>query len=288
MRALSTFFGLLALIVAAPLAVAQLEVSLSLERGNYVSLEAIEATVTVKNSVGKDVVLGGPGGNPWLNFQIHDTSGALANPIRAVNVQPMVLRNGESLQRKFQLDRLYYLSESGTYIIRAAAYFPELEKYNLSRPHRFNVQQPRPAKWQEVFAVPGGRGYRRFQIFTFNDTTKAYVCLSVIDEETKMVMSRTALGSVMVEKEIQPALDRNKHLHIVYLGTPTLYVYQQVDPVGNITDRKYYLAAKGVPKLIKNPDGSVLISGGSIYDPSLQPKGDSFRKLSDRPPGLPN
>jgi hypothetical protein len=92
----------------------------------------------------------------------------------------------------------------------------------------------------------------------------------------------------MVEKEIQPALDPNKHLHIVYLGTPTLYVYQQVDPVGNITDRKYYLAAKGVPKLIKNPDGSVLISGGSIYDPSLQPKGDSFRKLSDRPPGLPN
>ena len=269
-------------------AAAQLEVSLSLERDNYVSLEAIEATVTIKNAVGKDVVLGGPSGTTWLNFQVHDTSGAPASPIRPLPVQAMVLRNGETLQRKFQLDRHFYLSESGTYIIRAAAYFPELEKYNLSRPMRFNVQQPRPARWQEVFAVPGERSYRRFQVFTFNDTTKSYVCNSLIDEDTKMVMSRTALGSVIVDKEVQPAMDSRKHLHLIYMGTPTLYVYQQIDPAGNITDRKYYLASKGAPKLVKNADGSVSILGGSLYDPLLAPQTKPFRKLSDRPAGLPD
>lgn len=288
MRISTALLHFCALLFLTARAAAQLEVSLSLERDNYVSLEAIEATVTIKNSVGKDVVLGGPSGTTWLNFQIHDTSGAPANPIRPLPVQAMVLRNGETLQRKFQLDRHFYLSESGTYIIRAAAYFPELEKYNLSRPMRFNVQQPRPARWQEVFAVPGERGYRRFQVFTFNDTTKSYVCLSVIDEETKMVMSRTALGSVIVDKEVQPALDSRKHLHLIYMGTPTLYVYQQVDPAGTITDRKYYLASKGVPKLVKNPDGSVSIAGGSLYDPLLAPQTKPFRKLSDRPAGLPD
>lgn len=288
MRIFSILLGLMACLAAVPRAAAQLEVSLSLERDNYVSLEAIEATVTIKNTVGKDVVLGGQGGTSWLNFQIHDTSGTPANPIRPVTVAPMMLRNGETLQRKFPLERFFFLSESGTYIIRAAAWFPELEKHSYSRPMRFNVQQPRAPKWQEVFANPDGRGYRRFQIFTLNDTTKSFVFLSVIDEETKMVMSRTPLGSVMVEKDIQPALDRQKHLHVVYMSSPTMYVYQQVSPAGNVTDRKYYLASKGQPKLIKNPEGTVSISGGQIYDPLLAPKGDPFRKLSDRPPGLPN
>jgi hypothetical protein len=288
MRSLSALFCLLGFAALASRASAQLEVTLSFERDNYVSLETIEATVTIKNSVGKDVVLGGPGGSPWLNFQVNDTSGAPANPIRTVVVPNMVVRNGESLQRKFPLERFFYLSESGTYIVKAAAYFPELEKFNLSRPVRFNVQQPRPPRWQEVFAIPGERGYRRFQVFTFNDTTKSYVCLSVVDEETKMVMSRTALGTVMTEKDVQPALDGNKHLHLIYMSTPTLYVYQQVSPAGNITERKYYLASKGAPKLIKAADGAVSIEGGFVYDPSLQPKGDPFRKMSERPVGVPN
>lgn len=288
MRALSAIFCILGLAALVGRASAQLEVNLTFERDNYVSLETIEATVTIKNSVGKDVVLGGPGGSSWLNFQITDTSGAPANPIRGVSVPNMVVRNGESLQRKFPLQRFFYLSESGTYIVRAAAYFPELEKFNTSRPVRFNVQQPRPPKWQEVFAIPGERGYRRFQVFTFNDTTKSYVCLSVIDEGTKMVMSRTALGSVMVEKDVQPALDPQKNLHLIYMSTPTMYVYQQVSPSGNITERKFYLASKGAPKLVKTADGSVMIEGGMVYDPSLQPRGDPFRKMSERPVGVPN
>lgn len=288
MRALTSLLFLLALLVGAPRASAQLEVTMTLERDNYVSLEPVEATVTIKNTVGKDVVLGGQGGTSWLNFQIHDTAGTPVSPIRAVNVQPMVLRNGETLQRKFQLDRFFYISESGTYIIRAAAYFPELEKHNYSRPLRFNIQQPRRPRWQEVFATPGQKGYRRFQVFTFNDTIKSYVCLSLIDEETKMVIARTALGSVVVEKDVQPALDRNKNLHLVYMGSPTVYVYQRIDPSGRITERKYYLASKGAPKLTKETDGNVFISGGTVYDPLLAPRSDPFRKLSDRPAGLPN
>jgi len=288
MRFPTVIFSALAFIAGAPLASAQLEVSLSFEKDNYVSLENIEATVTVKNTVGKDVVLGGPAGTSWVNFQINDTAGVPVTTIRPIPVAPMVLRNGETLQRKFQIDRYFYLSESGSYVIRAAAYFPELEKNNLSRPRRINIQQPRPARWQEVFAVPGQPGYRRFQIFTANDTTKSYVYLSMVDESTKMVMSRTALGSVMLEKEVQPALDSQKHLHLIYMSTPLLYVYQQIDPGGRITDLKYYLASKGAPKLLKNDNGSVAIQGGVIFDPSAAPKSDPFRKLSDRPVALPD
>lgn len=280
-------FSLCFLFAGASSLQAQLEVKLSFERESYVSLEPIEAVVTIRNNVGKDVVLGGAGGASWLNFQAHDTSGIPVSVIRAVDVPPLVLRNGETLQRKFQLDRHYFLSETGTYIVRAAAYFPELEKHNVSRPVRFNILQPRPPVWQEVFAMPGGKGgYRRFQVFLFNDTKKTFVYLSVVDEGTKMVMSRTPLGSVMVEKDVQPALDQDKNLHLIYLSSPTLYVYQQIDPGGRVADRKFYLTEKGQPKLIKEPSGKVSILGGVLYDPLAQPQTPAFRKLSDRPPGL--
>ncbi len=288
MRALAALLALAAFFSGTHRATAQLDISMTLERQNYVSLESIEATVTVKNTVGKDVVLGGPNGTTWLNFQIFDTTGTPASTIKPVPAAPLVLRAGQSLQRKFELNRYYYLSESGTYIVRAVAYFPDLEKYNQSRPKRFNVQQPRSPKFQEVFAVPGEAGYRRYQVFTLTDTTKTYVCLSVVDENTQMVLSRTTLGSVMMEKEIQPAIDSQQHLHLIYLGTPTLYVYQQIDALGNVTDLKYYKLSAGQPKLIKQPDGQVAILGGQVFDPSQQPEDDGFRRLSDRPAGLAN
>ena len=92
----------------------------------------------------------------------------------------------------------------------------------------------------------------------------------------------------MTEKDVQPALDSKKHLHLIYMSTPTMYVYQQINPSGNITERRYYLAAKGAPKLIKAATGDVVIEGGMVYDPSQQPKGDPFRKMSERPVGVPN
>ena len=283
MRNLAFFLSLLVFFSAAPQAPAQLEVSLSLGRDNYVSLESIEATVTVKNTVGKDVVLGGQGGSSWLNFQIHNSAGVHVTAIRAPILQPMMIRNGQSLKKKFPLDRHFYLSDSGSYIVRASAWFPDLEKYIYSGPKRFTVQPARSPKWQEVFAVPDARGYRRFQVSTFDDTNKSLVCLSVVDEETKMVMSRNALGPVILEKEIQPALDNRKHLHLIYLSTPGLYVYQQMDPTGRIVELKYFHAKKGAPKLVKNPDGSVEINGGTLFDPNAAPKDDGFRKLTDRP-----
>ena len=283
MRNLALLLSILTFISGAPRALAQLEVSISLGRDNYVSLENIEATVTVKNTVGKDVVLGGKGGASWLNFQIHNSNGVHVTAIRAPILEPLMIRNGQSLKKKFSLDRHYYLSDSGSYIVRAAAWFPDLEKHLVSQPKRFTVQSPRTPKWQEVFAVPDAGGYRRFQVSTFDDTNKSLVCLSVLDEETKMVMSRSALGPVILEKDIQPALDNRKHLHLVYLSTPGLYVYQQMDPTGRIIDLKYFQAEKSAPKLVKNPDGSVDIAGGTPFDPNAPPKDDGIRKLSDRP-----
>lgn len=271
---------------------AQLKLELSLERQNYISLEAIQATVTVTNNVGKNVVLGGPSETSWLNFQIKNTHGDPVSSLRPLPVAPLLLRNGESVKRTFSLDQHYYLSDTDNYIVSAAAYFPELQKYNVSSPVRFGVQPPRRTLWEEVFSVPESAGvpagYRRFQIFIFNDVEKSYLYFSLLDEATKLVIHRAPLGTVVPDRDVQRIVDRNKRLNVIYQASPSIYTYQQIDAGASITATKYYLGSKGRPKLVNEPDGATAILGGMVFDPEAQKQADkdSFRKLSDRPANL--
>ncbi|MES2706488.1 MAG: hypothetical protein V4726_07790 [Verrucomicrobiota bacterium] len=278
--------------VLLPSASAQLAVTMTMDRENYISLETITTTVTVTNNVGKDVVLGGPGGTSWLDFQIHNSHGEPISAVRAVPVAPLMLRNGESLKRSFSLDKHYYLSESATYNVRAAAYFPELQKYNVSNPVRFTVQAPRRPSWEEVFSVPASAGvpagYRKYQLFTFNDLTKSWLYCTLIDESTQSVLARVPLGEIVPDRILQPVVDRNKRLNLIYQTTPSLYTYLQVDPAGRVTSQKFYSASKGAPKLVKQSDGATAIFGGQVYDPRADAqRKNAIRKLSDRPAGIP-
>lgn len=284
--------GFLTTVLLPQTAHAQLQVDLKLDRENYISLEKITATVTVTNNVGKDVVLGGPSETSWLNFQIHDSHGEPVSPLRPVPVSPLMLRNGESVKREFSLDTHYYLSDTANYIVRAAAYFPELQKFNVSTPKGFTVQPPRRPSWEEVFSVPASAGvpggYRKYQIFTFNDVTKSYLYCTLIDETNQMVLSRRPLGEIVPDRVLQPVVDRNKRLNLVYQTSPSLYTYQQVDPGGSVTSEKFYVASKGAPKLIKEADGATAILGGVAFDPKAAArKQDAFRRLTDRPAGIP-
>lgn len=265
---------------------AQLGVNIGMERRNYVSLEPVQVKVTITNTVGKNVVLGGPGNTSWLTFEVNK-SGRPASVIRPVVVSPIVLRAGDSLERTFRLERHFFLSEPGSYTVRASAYFPELRRYNSSRTLSFTVQNLRPPRWEKAYVVPegfsGAGKYRRYQISTFTDLSKSLLFLSVYDEETKMVMSRNPLSDVILDREIQPLVDANQNLHILHLGSPTVWVYHKVNPEGAVEERQFYRARGGQPKLVDNGDGTVAVTGAAVYDPNAPPPRMEFRSLSDRP-----
>ena len=63
----STVLGLMmaVIFVAAPRAVAQLQVTLELNRDRFVAFEPIQVTVTIANRAGKDVILGDASVRKW-------------------------------------------------------------------------------------------------------------------------------------------------------------------------------------------------------------------------------
>lgn len=288
-RHLFLFALLLAAVAGCGAASAQLQVDLKMERKNFVSLEPISATVTVTNTVGKDVVLGGPGRAGWLTFEVTDNTGPVS-VLRPVDAPPIMIRSGEALTRKFDLSRHFYLSNSGTYMVKAITYFPELQRFNNSRPLRITVQEPRPPRWEDTFVVPRGFSsagkYRRYQISTFHDTEKTFLYLTIFDEETRSVLSRMPVSSVMMSREFQPLLDADKNINLLFLGSPTVWVYAKLNPDGALVQQRFY-KNEGAPRLVADVDGQAMVSGGFIYDPTVKPLAKPFRKLSDRPELLP-
>jgi len=272
---------------------AQMEVSLQVERTNYVAWEPMIVTVTITNTSGADFVLGGPNSGPWLNFMITGDGNRPVTALGELDVPAIMCRRGQTLQRKFNLPRHYHLTQSGAYVIRAAAYFPELQRWIQSRPARVTVAQAARPKWEQAFAMPAGHRlsgkYRRYQLFTFHDVDRTYLYVRVIDESTGIFVATYRLCSVIPDREAQPSVDRNMNLHVLCLGGAQTWAYHILDPDGRITKQEFLRQDKGVPKLVTQPSGQVYVVGGTYYDP-LKPAEpvatDRVRRLSDRPAGV--
>lgn len=284
----------LILLLLAPVLRAQLAVTLQVERENYVSWEQMLATVSVTNNSGNDIVLGGPNNAPWLNFIITGDGGRPVTSLTPVDAEAIMCRNGQTLQRRFNLLRHYHLTQPGAYVIKASAYFPDLQRWIQSRPARVNVSQLGRAKWEQSFALPPGHRmagkYRRYQIFNYHDVDRTYVYVRVVDESTGMFMTTYRLSSVVADQPVQPAVDMMQNLHLLCVGGHQTWAYHVVDPDGKVTKQELLKGDKGIPKLVTQPSGQVFVAGGSTYDPSAPPTAatatDKIRRLTDRPSGV--
>ena len=135
---------------------AQLIVSMNLSKTNYITYEPIVATVTVYNRAGNDIVLGGPKGRGWMSFDVY-RDGQLLSP-RSVDggFETMLLKAGRSVTKKVDINRLYPVSDYGSYTINASVYFPPRRSYFSSKKSRINVTDAR-AFWKQSFGFSQGR-----------------------------------------------------------------------------------------------------------------------------------
>jgi len=126
---------ILAVLFAALPAFAQYEVSLKLDRINYVSQEPMMATVTIVNRSGADVILGGPGGRPWLSFNVKDSQERSHSPLQSTSDEPVIFEAGSTMARKVQLGETHSVTEEGTYSITVSAYHqPQASITSLLQP----------------------------------------------------------------------------------------------------------------------------------------------------------
>ncbi len=102
---------------------AQLMVDMQLNKKNFVDHEPITATVRVKNIAGHDLILSGPDGGGWLNFDVRRGNNGLSLRPDAPTIKPHALKAGATHTTTVNLGRYYPLGLPSNYAITASVYY---------------------------------------------------------------------------------------------------------------------------------------------------------------------
>ena len=270
---------------------AQLIVSMNLSKNNYITYEPIVATVTVYNRAGNDIVLGGPKGRGWMSFDVY-RDGQLLSP-RSVDggFETMLLKAGRSVTKKVDINRLYPVSDYGSYTINASVYFPPRRSYFSSKKSRINVTDAR-AFWKQSFGFSQGRNklasFRQFSLHEHRESANSALYVRLRETKGTKVYCTFSLGRFINVRKPQATIDAQNRLHVMHMISPRIYSHARVSPEGAFLGNEYFReTADTRPSLVIDEGGTVKVVGGIAYDPNKPPEAEQQpRSASELPPGL--
>ena len=270
---------------------AQLIVSMNLSKTNYITYEPIVATVTIYNRAGNDIVLGGPKGRGWMSFDVY-RDGQLLSP-RSVDggFETMLVKAGRSVTKKVDINRLYPVSDYGSYTINASVYFPPRRSYFSSKKSRINVTDAR-AFWKQSFGFSQGRNklasFRQFSLHEHRESANSALYVRLRETKGTKVYCTFSLGRFINVRKPQATIDAQNRLHVMHMISPRIYSHARVSPEGAFLGNEYFReTADTRPSLVIDEGGTVKVVGGIAYDPNKPPEAEQQpRSASELPPGL--
>lgn len=274
---------------------AQFLTNVKLNKHTYLTYETVEATVTINNRSGSDVVMGGPNGMAWLAFEVVNPAGNQVPTLRINSDESIVFKAGASISRKVLISNSYPFTEYGLYTVAASVYHPPSQQYFISNRAKAQFVDSRPLDIPNLnFGVPAGLPgagqIRRYQLSVLRDTDRSYLYVRLLDDRSGIKLATFSLGTCILITDPQVTVDRENKLHILFMAAPHIYSHVCVDTQGKIIRRAYHREIKSDrPSLFVQADQSIGVQGGETYDPSApsqaaqQAKG---RSVAQRPPGL--
>lgn len=273
---------------------AQIQVTLDLDRSLYVAHEPITGTLTLVNRAGQDLIFGDSGGMSWLDFTVTDGRGHLITPVRnQLNERPVVLSSGQTYEHKVTINRYYPMSSIGQYRVRANVSFPQINRVFQSRTLSVQVTEGQPI-WNQIVGVPQGHPragtYREYSLMTYYHGARSKALyFRLKDSDTGVVFKTYPIGDYMSLRKPTYVIDRQNQLHVLHMSGPQRYKYTMIDIDGDPRRQETFFEKEGNRPQLKATDfGDVSVVGGLSEEEMSTPyEHTEFRRLSERPPGLP-
>lgn len=265
---------------------AQLSASLSIPKTQYVAGEPVVVVVTIANHAGQTLTFAGDARTPWLDFIVKDRHGESVTPRGRSVFGKMTIRAGESLSREVDLAQFFQLSEPGNYSVGALVHMPGEGTGGASTNRVLFNQSPGAPYWTQKVGIPGKPGQtREFRLLNFSGDEKSQIYAQVVDNRTGNPVRTFLLGDVLMLRKPLATVDRQQRMHVLFLGTPTMWIHCQVDTDGKLLERQIHQrGTQGDPRLITFGDGTVRVANSVIYDQKAAAEAKSkLRKASDRP-----
>lgn len=274
---------------------AQIQVELKLDRSLWVAHEPITGTLKLVNRAGQDLIFGDSGGMSWLDFTVTDGRGHLITPVRnQLNERPVVLSSGQTYEHKVTVNRQYPMSTVGQYRVRANVSFPQINRVFQSQTMNVQVTEGQPI-WSQIVGVPQGHSragtYREFSLMTYYHGARSKALYFRLKEsDSGVVFTTYPIGDYMSLRKPTYSIDRQNQLHVLHMTGPQRYKYTVISIDGDPVRQENYFEKNGNRPELKSSDfGEVSVVGGFTEAEMSTPYEESeFRRISERPPGLPN
>lgn len=267
---------------------AQVATSIALNKRNYVAGEPVIAEVTITNHSGQNLTLASTRQLPWLSFLVTNSRG---NPVPTTQLNrfgALEINAGQSLAKQVDLTNFFILNSQGNYSVSAIVRDPR-EAINAATTNRvlFNLN-PGRTYWSQKIGVKDENGElktREMKVITFSNGQSNQIFAQVVDGRTGVPMSTFSLGDALMLRKPKVTLDGARRMHVMFLGTPTIWVHCQIDTDGKLVSRDLHKRPpNGDPVLMAYGDGSVSVVNSIPYDPEAERAARArIKKLSDRP-----
>lgn len=289
MITLRSFSFLCLAIAAIGTAQAQLVTSLRLSKNQYISGEPVIAQVAITNHSGQELLFRGDMRLQWIDFTVKNSNGNPVSVRSQMTYGTMKIGVGETMVRDFDLGRAFLLSESGNYTVSAVIRNADYHIDGVGTNKGFFTVNPGRVYWAQKVGLLGKPGQtREYRLLNFSAAQNSQLYVQVKDDRTGQSITTYSLGDALLVRNPLVAVDRQQHMHVMYLGTPTMWVHCEIDTDGKMVNRQIHQRGdQGDPQLLTTKEGAVIVGNSVPYDPAAVAAAKAkTRKISDRPPFL--
>jgi len=245
---------------------AQVSVDLSLDQEQFLQDETLPVNVRIVNRSGQTLVLGDD--PDWLTFTVERSENNLPAPRKndVPVVGQFVLESSQMASRLTDL-MPYYDLKPGRYHVTATVKIPAWGKEIRSGSKLVEIIRGTKI-WETVVGIPGGEGLpeaRKYVLQQAHYLRQLYLYLRLTDENEQRVFRVMPLGRLTSFGRPEAQIDRESNLHVLFRTGARSFVYDVINPQGEITIRQRHDYTATRPTLKSSGTGDIAVVGGARY-----------------------
>jgi hypothetical protein len=243
---------------------AQVSLELVLDQEQFLLNESLPVKVRIINRSGQTLQLGQD--KDWLTFTIESKEGSLVAPIGEVPVTgEQSIDSSMVANRSVDLMPYYDLSKPGRYRVTAAIRIKPLKEQFISKPKNFEISAGTKI-WEQEFGVGTTEGnspeVRKYTLQQANYVKQLTLYVRVTDSTEQRVFKVLPVGPLLSFSRPEARIDRTSNLHLLFQTGARSFLYQVINPDGDLLLRQTHDYANARPVLRTGEDGKTFISGG--------------------------
>lgn len=244
-------------------ALAQVSVELVLDQEQFLLDESLPVRVRVANRSGQTLRLGEE--KDWLTFTIESRDGYVVAPLREMTLEgEQAVESSLVASRRVDLMPYYDLSKPGRYKIRAAVKIKQWDDQFSSTAKEFEISRGTKI-WEQEFGVPTASGppeARRYALEQANYVKRMMLYVRLTDLSEHRVFRVFPAGPLLSFSRPEARIDRESNLHLLFQTGARSFLYEVVNPDGDLIERQTHDYTSTRPALRSGEDGRTSVVGG--------------------------